>query len=178
MIPLLFAAALQSEIVLQTNVIEKVSCGAGCHYKIEQLTNMVEIGDGWRKIKVKSTPYIWKNATVLEQRAPVFDSPIGSGVSTSWSYSNCQTNIFTTRSKEYFAPPPSPPDEKWERNSSAFTSSGKPNFYGVNGSIFQRWRAMCPETEAARKGTQDMRDWWDSLINSIRDGEEDNKKEQ
>ena len=112
MIPLLFAAALQSEIVLQTNVIEKVSCGAGCHYKIEQLTNMVEIGDGWRKIKVKSTPYIWKNATVLEQRAPVFDSLIGSGVSTSWSYSNCQTNIFTTRSKEYFAPPPSPPDVK------------------------------------------------------------------
>ena len=36
---------------------------------------------------------------------------------------------------------------------------------------------MCPETEAARQGTQDMRDWWDSLINSIRDGEEDNKKE-
>ena len=168
MIPLLFAAALQSEIVLQTNVIEKVSCGAGCHYKIEQLTNMVEIGDGWRKIKVKSTPYIWETATELVQRAPYPDSPIGSGGSTSWSYSNCQTNIFTTRSKEYFAAPPAP-EEKWERNSSAFTSSGKPNFYSVNGSIFQRWRAMCPETESAKQGTQDMRDWWDGVINMLKD---------
>ena len=168
MIPLLFAAALQSEIVLQTNVIEKVSCGAGCHYKIEQLTNMVEIGDGWRKIKVKSTPYIWETATELVQRAPYPDSPIGSGGSTSWSYSNCQTNIFTTRSKEYFAAPPAP-EEKWERNTSAFTSSGKPNFYSVNGSIFQRWRAMCPETESAKQGTQDMRDWWDGVINMLKD---------
>ena len=177
MIPLLFAAALQSEIVLQTNVIEKVSCGAGCHYKIEQLTNMVEIGDGWRKIKVKSTPYIWKNATVLEQRAPVFDSPIGSGVSTSWSYSNCQTNIFTTRSKEYFAPLPSPLEEKWEGNLNAFLSNWKPNFYSVNRSVFQRWRAMCPETEAARQGTEDIRNWLNGVINMLRDGEEDNKKE-
>ncbi len=177
MIPLLFAAALQSEIVLQTNVIEKISCGAGCHYKIEQLTNMVEIGYGWRKIKVKVTPYIWKNANVLEQRAPYPDSPIGSGGSAIWSYSNCKTNIFTTRRREYFAPPPSPPEEKWERNSSAFTSSGKPNFYSKNGSIFQRWRAMCPETEAAKQGTQDMREWWDRVINMLKDGEEDSKKD-
>ena len=77
MIPLLFAAALQSEIVLQTNVIEKFSCGAGCHKKVEQLTNMVDIGDGWRKIKVKRTPYMWTREGGLEQRAPVFDSPIG-----------------------------------------------------------------------------------------------------
>ena len=177
MIPLLFAAALQSEIVLQTNVIEKVSCGAGCHYKIEQRTNMVEIGDGWRKIKVKSTPYIWETATELVQRAPYPDSPIGSGGSTSWSYSNCKTNIFTSRRKEYFAPPPSPPEEKWERNLSAFTSSGKPNFFSKNGSVFQRWRAMCPETEAARKGTEEVREWWDRVINMLKDGEEDNKKE-
>ncbi len=168
-IPFIALVPPDDGFVLQTNVFPKISCGAGCHYKIEQLTPMVEIGDGWRKIKVKSTPYIWKNATVLEQRAPVFDSPIGSGVSTSWSYSNCQTNIFTTRSKEYFAPPPSPPDEKWERNSSAFTSSGKPNFYGVNGSIFQRWRAMCPETESARKGTEEVRAWWDRVINMLKD---------
>ena len=178
MIPLIFATALQSEIVLQTNVIEKFSCGAGCHKKVEQLTNMVEIGDGWRKIKVKRTPFIWKTATELEQRAPYPDSPIGSGVVTNWSYSNCQTNLYTTRSKEYFAPPPSPPEGKWKRNSSAFTSSGKPNFYSKNGSIFQRWRAMCPETEAARQGTQDMREWWDGVINMLKDGEEDNKKEQ
>ena len=176
MIPF-FAAAVESPVVLQTNVVEKFSCGGGCYWEVEQLTPMVEIGEGWRKIKVKRTPYIWKTATELEQRAPYPDSPIGSGVSTSWSYSNCQTNLYTTRSKEYFAAPPAP-EEKWERNTSAFTSSGKPNFYSVNGSIFQRWRAMCPETEAARKGTEDMRKWWDSLINSIRDGEEDNKKEQ
>ena len=129
---------------------------------------MVEIGDGWRKIKVKSTPYIWMTATELVQRAPYPDSPIGTGGITSWSYSNCQTNIFTTRSKEYFAAPPAP-EEKWERNSSAFTSSGKPNFYSVNGSIFQRWRAMCPETESAKQGTQDMRDWWDGVINMLKD---------
>ena len=175
MIPLLFAAALQSEIVLQTNVIEKVSCGAGCHYKIEQLTNMVEIGDGWRKIKVKLTPYIWKNANVLEQRAPYPDSPIGTGGTTSWNYSNCKTNIFTSRSKEYSSAPPAPDAKRGERNLSAFTSSGKPNFYSVNGSVFQRWRAMCPETESAKQGTQDMREWWDSLINSIRDEQGDDQ---
>ena len=178
MIPLLFAAALQSEIVLQTNVFEKFSCGAGCHKKVEQLTNMVEIGDGWRKIKVKRTPYMWTREGGLEQRAPVFDSPIGTGGTTSWNYSYCKTNIFTNRRREYFAAPPAPDANRGERNLSAFTSSGKPNFFSKNGSVFQRWRAMCPETEAARKGTEDMRKWWDSLINSIRDGEEDNKKEQ
>ena len=178
MIPLLFAAALQSEIVLQTNVIEKVSCGAGCHYKIEQLTNMVEIGDGWRKIKVKSIPYIWKNATVLEQRAPVFDSPIGTGGTTSWNYSNCKTNIFTNRRREYFAAPPAPDANRGERNLSAFTSSGKPNFFSKNGSVFQRWRAMCPETEAARKGTEEVKAWWDRVINILKYEQENIKKEQ
>ncbi len=147
MIPLLFASALQSEIVLQTNVVEKFSCGAGCYWELEQLTPMVEIGEGWRKLKVKHTPYIWRTATVLEQRAPYPDSPIGSGVGTSWTYSNCKTNILTTRSKEYFSPPPSPPEEKWERNLNAFLKNGEPNFHSVNMSVFQRWRAMCPETE-------------------------------
>ena len=104
MIPLLFAAALQSEIVLQTNVIKKFSCGDGCHKKVEQLTNMVEIGDSWRKIKVKHTPYMWTREGGLEQRAPVFDSQIGTGGTTSWNYSNCKTNIFTDRRREYFAP--------------------------------------------------------------------------
>ena len=128
MIPLLFAAALQSEIVLQTNVFEKFSCGAGCHKKVEQLTNMVEIGDGWRKIKVKHTPYIWTREGGLEQRAPVFDSPIGTGGTTSWNYSNCKTNIFTNRRREYFAAPPAPDANRGERNLSAFTSSGSCTF--------------------------------------------------
>ena len=70
MIPLLFTADLQSEIVVQTNVVEKFSCGAGCHKKVEQLTPMVEIGDGWRKIKVKHSPYMWTREGDLEQQAP------------------------------------------------------------------------------------------------------------
>ena len=178
MIPLLFAAALQSEIVLQTNVFEKFSCGAGCHKKVEQLTNMVEIGDGWRKIKVKHTPYIWTREGGLEQRAPVFDSPIGTGGTTSWNYSNCKTNIFTNRRREYFAAPPAPEANRGERNLSAFTSSGKPNFFSKNGSVFQRWRAMCPETEAARRGTEEVKAWWDRVINMLKDEQENIKKEQ
>ena len=159
MIPLLFAAALQSEIVLQTNVIEKVSCGAGCHYKIEQLTPMVEIGDGWRKIKVKSTPYLWHHERGLEQRPPYPDSPLNSGGSTSWNYSNCKTNIFTARRKEYFSPPPSPPEEKWERNQEVFLKDGKPNSITSNGNPFEQWAVMCPkESNAGRLYIQQQHD--------------------
>ena len=165
MIPLLFAAALQSEIVLQTNVIEKFSCGAGCHKKVEQLTPMVDLGDGWRKVKIKSTTYIYNLAAQkLEQRTR---NPFHSGISTKWNYSNCKTKIFTQRSKEYFAAPPAP-EARYERNQNAFLSDGKPNFYSVNGSVFQRWRAMCPETAAAKKGTEEVRAWWDNVINMLK----------
>ena len=85
--------------------------------------------------------------------------------------------MFTRRSKEYFSAPPKS-KHHFEQNLNAFLSNGKPNFYVVPGKVFQRWRAMCPEKEAARQGTQDMRDWWDSLINSMRNGNEDCKKDQ
>ena len=163
-----FAAALQLTIVLQTNVIEKVSCGAGCHRKVEQLTPMVEIGDSWRKIKVKHTSYLYHRERGWEQRA--HREPLGSGVGTHWNYSNCKTNIFTVRRKEYFSPPP-PSKEAWEVNQNAILSNGMPNFYAKNGSVFQRWRSMCPETEAARKGSEEVRAWWDRVINSIKDEE-------
>ena len=169
MIPLLFAAALQSEIVLQTNVIEKFSCGAGCHKKVEQLTPMVDLGDGWRKVKIKSTTYIYNLAAQkLEQRTR---DPLHNGISTKWNYSNCKTKIFTQRSKEYFAAPPAP-EARYERNQNAFLSDGKPNFYSVNGSVFQRWRAMCPETAAAKKGTEEVRAWWDNVINMLKNRQE------
>ena len=37
---------------------------------------------------------------------------------------------------------------------------------------------MCPETEAAGQGTQDMREWWDGVINMLKDEQENIKKEQ
>ena len=175
MIPLLFAAALQSEIVLQTNIYEKISCGSGCHRKVEQLTPMVEIGDGWRKIKVKHTSYLYHLERGWEQKS--HGGKIGSGVGEHWNYSNCKTNIFTARRKEYFSPPP-PSKVEWEVDQNAILSNGMPNFYSKNGSVFQRWRAMCRDTEAARKGTEEIRAWWDRVINSLEGEKERIQKEK
>ena len=154
MIPLIFATALQSEIVLQSNVVETLSCGLGCYQDVEQLTPMVEIGNGWRKIKVRHTPYLLNSEGVWEQK--LHRERSGNGMSTHWNYSNCGTNMFTRRSKEYFSAPPKS-KHPFEQNLNAFLSNGKPNFSVVCGQVFQRWRAMCPETEAERKGTEEVR---------------------
>ena len=173
-IPFIALGPPDPAFVLQTNVFPKVSCGSGCHFKVEQLTPMVDLGDGWRKVKIKSTTYIYNLAAQkLEQRSR---DPLHNGISTKWNYSNCKTKIFTQRSKEYFAAPPAP-EARYERNQNAFLSDGKPNFYSVNGSVFQRWRAMCPETAAAKKGTEEVRAWWDNVINMLKNRQERIKNE-
>ena len=45
---------------------------------------MEEIDDGWRKVKVKSTTFIWDYETKkFEQKS--FRGKVGSGVSESWN---------------------------------------------------------------------------------------------
>ena len=61
---------------------------------------MEDIGDGWRKVKVKSTMFIWDYETKqFEQKS--FRGKVGSGVSESWNYANCQKKLFTRRSENY-----------------------------------------------------------------------------
>ena len=145
--------------------MERIGCGAGCHIKFEQLTPMEEIGDGWRKVKVKGIPYLWNPKTdQLEQR--VYRAKLGSGVSRKWNYSNCKTQIFTQRSKEYFSPPPFPPEEKWERNQEVFLKDGKPNSITSNGNPFQQWAKMCPkESKAGRLYIQEQHDSFLKFLN-------------
>ena len=97
-------------IVAQSNVIQREPCGTSCHSKIRQLTPMEEIGNGWRKVKVKKTSYLWNHATKeLEQRG--FRQLLGSGVYTGWNYAHCKKKLFSFRSKNYFSAPPPPADE-------------------------------------------------------------------
>ena len=167
MIPLLFAAALQSEIVLQTNVIEKFSCGAGCHKKVEQLTPMVEIGDGWRKVKVKKNNYFLPYETRDFVKGGIRDIPtevMGIG----WNYSNCTKKLFTRRYKEYFSAPSQSNDNVGlQKFQPAFLRDGTSNRF-VYRSIFQQWAKMCPETQAAKEGNAYLRGWHDAVtvINS------------
>ena len=66
---------------------------------------MKEIDDGWRKVKVKSTTFIWDyEANQFEQKA--FRGKVGSGVSESWNYANCQKKLFTRRSENFSSKPP------------------------------------------------------------------------
>ena len=132
-------------IVAESNVIQREPCGTGCHHKIRQLTPMEEIGNGWRKVKVKKTAYLWNYLTKdLEQRA--FRHPLGSGVYTGWNYAHCKKELFTFRSKNYFSAPPRPANETssfWGVTKNVFFN-GYPKNSTSSGFLFQQWRAMCP----------------------------------
>ena len=61
---------------------------------------MQEIDDGWMKIKVRSTTLFLQYETKqFEQKS--FRGKVGSGVSESWNYANCQKKLFTRRSENY-----------------------------------------------------------------------------
>ena len=138
-------------MVLQNNMIPREPCGTGCHYKIRHLSQMEEIGNGWRKVKVKKTSYLWNHATKkLEQRG--FRQLLGSGVYTGWNYAHCKKKLFTFRSKNYFSAPPPLADE-----TSASLGGTKNVFYNgypknstSSGFLYQQWRAMCPVIDATK----------------------------
>ena len=100
MISLLALLQPFSLVIPQNNVVERIGCGTGCHIKFQQLSPMEEIDDGWRKVKVKSATFIWDYETnQFEQKS--FRGKVGSGVSESWNYANCQKKLFTRRSENY-----------------------------------------------------------------------------
>ena len=128
---------------------------------------MEEIDDGWRKVKVRSTTFIWDyEANQFEQKS--FRGKVGSGVSESWNYSNCQKKLFTRRLENYSSKPPL--GESGGIDLLVF-EDGKPIFETVFGSPFQQWAVMCPHTETAKEGNQylnDHADHWKEILKKIR----------
>ena len=153
-------------VIPQNNVVERIGCGTGCHIKFQQLSPMEEIDDGWRKVKVKSATFIWDYETnQFEQKS--FRGKVGSGVSESWNYANCQKKLFTRRSENYSSKPP-----LGKSGSIDFLvfEDGKPIYGTVFGSPFQQWAVMCPHTETAKEGNQYLNglgDHWKEILKKI-----------
>ena len=167
MISLLALLQPFSLVIPQDNVVERIGCGTGCHIKFQQLSPMEEIDDGWRKVKVKSTTFIWDYETnQFEQKS--FRGKVGSGVSESWNYANCQKKLFTRRSENYSSEPP-----LGKSGSIDFLvfKDGKPIYGTVFGSPFQQWAVMCPHTETAKEGNEYIKglsDKWKEILKEIR----------
>ena len=128
---------------------------------------MEEIDDGWRKVKVRRTTFIWDYETnQFEQKS--FRGEVGSGVSESWNYANCQKKLFTSRLENYSSEPPL--GESGGIDLLVF-EDGKPIFETVFGSPFQQWAVMCPHTETAKEGNQYLNDHaghWKEILKKIR----------
>ena len=129
---------------------------------------MEEIGDGWRKVKVRSTVFIWNHETKqLEQKS--FRGKVGSGVSDGWNYANCQKKLFTRRSENYSSEPPLVASGGMS-NALVF-DAGTPVFATVAGSPFQQWAVMCPHTETAKEGNEylsGLADQWKQILKELR----------
>ena len=154
-------------VIPQNNVVERIGCGTGCQIRFQQLSPMEEIDDGWRKLKVRNTMFIWDYETnQFEQKS--FRGKVGSGVSESWNYANCQKKLFTRRSENYSSEPPL--GESGGFDFLVF-EDGKPIFETVSGSPFQQWAVMCPHTEAAKEGNEylnGLADHWKEILKEIR----------
>jgi len=154
-------------VIPQNNIVERISCGTGCHIKFQQLSPMEKIDHGWRKVNVRSTMFIWDYETNRFEQKSV-RGKVGSGVSESWNYANCQKKLFTRRSKNYSSEPPL--DESSGIDFLVF-KDGKPIFETVFGSPFQQWASMCPHTETAKEGNEylnGLRDQWKEILKEIR----------
>ena len=127
---------------------------------------MEEIDDGWRKVKVRSTTFIWDYETnQFEQKS--FRGKVGSGVTESWNYANCQKKLFTRRLENYSSEPPLA--ESGGIDLLVF-KDGKPIFETVFGSPFQQWAVMCPHTETAKEGNEYLNglgDHWKEILKKI-----------
>jgi len=154
-------------VIPQNNVVERIGCGTGCHIRFQQLSPMEEINDGWRKVKVKNTMFIWDYKTnQFEQKS--FRGEVGSGVSECWNYANCQKKLFTRRSENFSYKP-----TLGESDSDDFLvfKDGKPIFETVFGSPYQQWAVMCPHTETAKEGNEylnGLADQWEEILKEFR----------
>ena len=128
---------------------------------------MEEIDYGWRKVKVRSTTFIWDYETnQFEQKS--FRGKVGSGVSESWNYANCQKKLFTRRLENYSSEPPLAESSGIDL---LVFKDGKPIFETVFGSPFQQWAVMCPHTETAKEGNEYIKglsDKWKEILKEIR----------
>ena len=127
---------------------------------------MEEIDDGWRKVKVRRTTFIWDYETnQFEQKS--FRGKVGSGVTESWNYANCQKKLFTRRLENYSSEPPLADSGGIDL---LVFKDGKPIFETVFGSPFQQWAVMCPHTETAKEGNQYLNglgDHWKEILKKI-----------
>ena len=166
---ILFPALLQPFplVTPQNNVVDKIGCGTGCQIRFQQLSPMEMMEDGWRKVKVRSSTFIWDYETnQFEQKS--FRGEVGSGVSESWNYANCQKQLFTRRSKNYSSIPPLGASGGMDF---LVFKAGKPIFETVFGSPFQQWAVMCPLTATAKEGNEylnDLSDKWKEILKDIR----------
>ena len=128
---------------------------------------MEEIDDGWRKLKVRSTTFIWDYETnQFVQKS--LRGKVGSGVSESWNYANCQKKLFTRRSENHSSEPPL--GESGGIDLLVF-EDGKPIFETVSGSPFQQWAVMCPHTEAAKEGNKylnGLANQWKEILKELK----------
>ena len=159
MISLLALLQPFSLVIPQNNIVERIGCGTGCHIKFKQLSPMKEIDDGWRKVKVRSTTFIWDYET-NQFEIKSFRGKVGSGVSESWNYAHCQKKLFTRRTENYLSQPPL--GESGGVDFLVF-ENGKPIFETVVGSPFQQWAVMCPHTETAKEGNKYLNGLTDKL---------------
>ena len=143
----------------QNNVVDKIGCGTGCQIRFQQLSPMEEMEDGWRKVKVSSSTFIWNYETnQFEQKS--FRGEVGSGVSESWNYANCQKKLFTRRSENYT----SKPHLGHSSNIDFLVFKDSKPIYGTAfGNPFQQCAVMCPHTETAKEGNKYLRGLSDQL---------------
>ena len=154
-------------VIPQINVVDKIGCGTGCHIRFQQISQMEEIDNGWRKVKVRRTTFIWDYETnQFEQKS--FRGKVGSGVTESWNYANCQKKLFTRRLENYSSEPPLAESDGIDL---LVFKDGKPIFETVFGSPFQQWAVMCPHTETAKEGNEyinGLSEKWKEILKEIR----------
>ena len=108
---------------------------------------------------MRSTTFIWNYETnQFEQKS--FRGKVGSGVSESWNYANCQKKLFTRRTENYSSQPPLGVSGGIDF---LVFENGKPIFETVFGSPFQQWAVMCPHTETAKEGNKYLNGLTDKL---------------
>ena len=116
---------------------------------------------------MRTTTFIWDYETnQFEQKS--FRGKIGSGISESWNYANCQKKLFTRRAENYSSEPPL--GESGGIDFLVF-ENGKPIFETVYGSLFQQWAVMCADTETAKEGNEylnGLSDKWKEILKEIR----------
>ena len=110
--------------------------------------------------------FIWDYETnQFEQKS--FRGKVGSGVSESWNYANCQKKLFTRKLENYSSEPPLGANGGSDL---LVFEAGKPIFETVYGSPFQQWAVMCPHTETAKEGNQYLNglgDHWKEILKKI-----------